>query len=111
MDYPDFRCIESPTGAHHYICLSKYVWICKWCWQPVWQPFTIGEAIQYSEDKARHHDAYANALNHHPGAAKVLALLEEVRNLRKKLTHKRLYKSVAVVLSDYPEIAASLPYK
>jgi len=111
MDYPNHQCTESPSGAHHYVCLHQSIWICKYCWQPIWQPHTIGDAIEYTEKKARHHNAYASALETRPKDAKIIALLEEVRTLRQKLTHKKLYKSVAAVLSDYPEIAANLPYK
>lgn len=49
IDYPDSKCPDSPTAAHWYVRLTgSKIWVCKYCWTPVWLPSDFNDAVDFS---------------------------------------------------------------
>ena len=100
--YPDSRCEDSPTKAHHYIQLVGTVWRCKYCWTTVWIPTTIGDANKFNSSIGRLglDKAYGTHLSYRPKVKELLTKLEDIRLLRKVLPEDQLSFAIASIVTD-----------
>lgn len=106
IKFPSARCSESRTGAHHYVRLIGRIWICKFCWQPLWQPDTLPLALELtSKSKVKGRDTvYSEMLNARPKDLEKIQVLSMLPDIRRNHKFDKLYSQVATVLDDYPEL-------
>lgn len=81
VHYPDTRCDSSPTGAHHYKVLEGEIWVCKYCYTPLWAPTLWTDAMKYGSNISRWglDGAYSHEVSSRPLVKQRLSTLEQAK--------------------------------
>ena len=97
INFPDYKCSCSPTGAHYYEEIARRIYRCKYCWTPLWQPYEMHEAKLFA-DSIRHvglNRAYQVRVGSRKSTIEVITMLMALSSVRNSMPDAdEVYKAI-----------------
>ena len=105
--WPKLECLDSPVGNHHFIAQASIsrgnIWVCKYCLAIKWLPQDWYDCFNLSADMMKYgiQKAYWIWLDRRPKLKELLAKLQDIGMLRKKLSNQRLLEVIVEIVVDH----------